>query len=348
MQGRGLGVGAAPGGAQAPVGVGDGAAVEGRQAAVLAGVIGLRRADDIGALQEEGALLGHAQREAGVAGELGLVEFHLREVGVERGVDDPVGARPPLDLGAQRGLARTPAALGIAAVARAAQRELGPQGQEAALAHLLHQVAQAVQRLQLGDEAQGVLGQGRGADVEPAVFARDVACDQQAPRRAVGMREAQRGQRPAQLDAVAVRQQGRGGLHVEVGGRVVAVVLGTEETVFDRAGRADAHELGAAALADRVDVDRDEVLVALDLVAPGQRRTDALGGRVPGADAKHQGVLGDQHLHRGAPTRSLLVDRQELHEVLVDGRALPGRVVEPAVDDRRRLVGWQAQRGGVG
>jgi len=38
----------------------------------------------------------------------------------------------------------------------------------------------------------------------------------------------------------------------------------------------------------------------------------------------------------------------ELVEGVGLGSRLPYGIVEPAVDDRRRLVGWQAQRGGVG
>eukprot|EP01137_Pigoraptor_chileana_P005729 Opistho-2@49181 len=330
MQGRGLGRGSAPGRPQAPVGVGDGARVEGGQAAVLARVIGLALADGVAALQEEGPLLRHAEGEAGVAGQLRRIELDLGEIGVQGGVDHPVSARPPLQFGANRG----PFA--------AAPGQLGPQVQEAALAHLFDQVAQALDGLQLGDEAQRVLGQ-RHADQQGALLARNAAGHHQAPGRALAVGKAQRRQGPAQLDAVAIGQALHGGLQIEVGREVLHIVVGGEQAVGQHAGRADAYKLGRAALTHRVDHDRDEVLIAPHLVAPRQRRPDQLGRWIVGSDAEDQRILGGQQLHRGAPARRLLVLGQELHETVVQGRTLPDGLVEAPVNGRWCVGAGQAQ-----
>src|SRR5690606_17024315 len=55
-----------------------------------------RRRQQIDALQEERALLRQEEREALVGGDVRDVGLDLREVGVDRDVDDGVGVRKPL------------------------------------------------------------------------------------------------------------------------------------------------------------------------------------------------------------------------------------------------------------
>ena len=329
-----VGLHAAPGGAQAPARVGDRARVEGRQ----------RQVEHVGALEEEGPLLRHAQREAGVAGELRHVELDLREVGVQCRVEHPVGAWAPLDLGAERAARGALARSAIAAASRA-QRQLRPHRQQRMRAHALGDVFQPGDGLQFGDEVQRVLGQRR-AQHQHAGLARDAARGHDAPRRAALVGVAQRHQRQAQLDAVAVAQALHGSLDFEVRREILGVGRGDEHAVGHHARRVDAHELRRAPSAHRVDHHRDEVLVAAHLVAAHQRRADLLGPRVPGADADHECMLLDDELQRGAVAlwHGLAIQRQVLHEGVVHRRRLPGRFVQTAVDAQRRRLGWRPQR----
>ena len=331
----GIGAGAAPGGAQTPAGIGDGARVEGH----------LGQRDHVLALEEERPLLRNHLGEAGVDGELRYVELDLREVGVEGGVEHPVGARPPLDLRAQRSARLAGTQPQAVVAARRAQRQLGPHRQQGVRTHALGDVGQAADLLQLVEDAQRVLREGR-AHQQDAFLARDAARGHDAPGRAALVGVAQRHQRQAQLDAVAVGQALHGGVELEVGREVLLLFgAGEEHAVGHHTGGADAHELRGAARAHRVDQHRDEVLVALDLVAAHQRRTDLLGARIPGADADHQRMLLDHQLQRGAVARGhrLAVQRQVLHEGLVQRRGGPGGIVEPAVDAQRRHLGARAE-----
>jgi hypothetical protein len=239
------------------------------------------------------------------------------------------------------------------ALARAAQRQLRSQQQLVLRLRPRRRGGQARHFLQLGDERQAVLGQRRRQQ-QRARRARHAARHHQPPRLPVTVRVAQRDEGQPDLDAVAVGQARGGGVDIEVGREVLAVAGGDVQAVGHDAGGVDAHELRRAAVADGVDHHGDEILVALDLVAPRQRCADLVGSRVPGAHADHERIVLGQHLQRGAVAgrRRLAIDRQELHEALVQRRALPRRLVEPSVEgdalarlefDRTRLL---RQRGG--
>ena len=144
--------------------------------------------------------------------------------------------------------------------------------------------------------------------------------------------QAQQGQ--AHLDAVAIGQALRGGIDIEVGRHIFAVPGGDVHTVGNHAGRIDAHELRRAAVAHRVDQHRDEVLVAPDLIAPHQRRTNLGRVWIEGADADHQRIGFGHDLQCGAVARRwrLAIERQELHEGVVQWCGLPCRIVEAAIE----------------
>ncbi|PIL45275.1 hypothetical protein CR105_08820 [Massilia eurypsychrophila] len=100
-----------------------------------------------------------------------------------------------------------------------------------------------------------------------------------------------------------------------------------------------------------VDPDADEVLIGAHLVAPPQRTLHAGGLVVPGADAKHEGVLVDQQLDAGAQVvrGPGAVARFVLDKVLKRRRVSPLRFGQRAVDNDggRRAVGRGSERLGV-
>lgn len=267
-----------------------------------------------------------------------LVHLDLGIVGVDGGIEHPVGARPHIDLQAEVRLPPTPAHPACNAAVRS-QRQLGAQFDEAAVAHGRHGLAHALDFAQEGQVAQGIQAQRR-AHQERAVGMRNAALDQQAPVLAAAVGEAQVRQRPAHLHAVTVGQTGDSGFDREVRAEVGLVVACPVQAVADHAGQVYPDELGGASVADGIDPDADEVLVEVDLVAPGQRPTHLVRRVVPGPDTEHQGLFVDQQPHRGAQAgrRRLAIARRMLVEAAVGRGALPGRFIELAIDDGGRCI----------
>jgi hypothetical protein len=226
----------------------------------------------------------------------------------------------------------------------AAHRQFGPQLQKAAVAHRLHGGLHAIDLLQEAQVAERIDPEWRRHQ-QHAVGMGDAALDHQAPVAAIGVRKAQARQRPAHFHAVAVGQDGHGRLDREIRPQIRFIILGAVDAVADHAGGIDAHELGIAAMAGRVDPDADEVLVDSDLVASRQQAPAQVRRVVPGADAKHQRTVVDQHLHAGfqGPRGRCAVARLMLVEVLVNRCPAPCGVIQGAVD-RRRVARRDTQR----
>ena len=157
----------APGAAQAPARL--------REAACVEGFGG--RAQQVGRLEEEGPLLGEEQGEARVAGKLRHIERELREVGVERGVDDELGARPPLHIQARVHLAVAHARRTDFIAACLAHGDARPHGDEVAALGQGH----TDEWLQVVDEARHLAADGHRSD-EVELLARQAARDHEAPR----------------------------------------------------------------------------------------------------------------------------------------------------------------------
>jgi hypothetical protein len=297
-----------------------------------------RRAQQVGRFEEEGPLLGNREREARIARELRHVQRHLREIGLEGAVDHQLGAGAPFDVQAGVDGMVVAARAVVLACMRAAQREAGPQRQEGMLLGQLH----ALQRLHRGDEARRLARhRHRGDEVE--ALARQPARDHDAPAVLLALGKAQAGQRQAQHRGPALRVRGDGGVPVEIGREILAVVGRGVQAVGAAAGGIDAEELRRAPAADGIEVDDHEILRAVDLVVAHQRAAHAPGLGLQRGDADIDGTRVVQHLHARGLRRRRAELRVAFDEAVVDRRARPGRVVEPAVEPDA-LAGRQRHR----
>ena len=86
---------------------------------------------------------------------------------------------------------------------------------------------------------------------------------------------------------------------------------------------------------ERIEDDQDPVVDVELGVARQLCRHDFARRSVVAQDADIQGVVGVEHPHVSALRRFAAFDRLALHESSDRRRALPGRLVEPAVDANR-------------
>ena len=320
--GGGVGAGVAPGGAQAPFRVGHGARIKCRQ----------RQSQHVRTLEEKAAFFRQAQGDAAGARGRGFVDFHLREIGIDGGVEHPVGARPSIDLQAHAGAVAALAPRFIA-VAVGTHGQFRLEFHEAAVAHRRHRVAHAAHVLQQRDVAQRAVFE-RGAGEQQAIRVRHAALDHHAPGLALGIGKAQVRQRPADLHGIAVGQPLDRRVDRKIRPQVRLVQVGAIDAVAEHAGDIHAHELRRAAMSRGVEPHADKVLVQAHLVAPREGAAHALGRVVPGADAEHQRAVVDQQLHRGAKVgrRRLAVGGEKLVEGVEHGGGAPRVVIERAID----------------
>ncbi|PIL45274.1 hypothetical protein CR105_08815 [Massilia eurypsychrophila] len=215
---RGIGPGRAPCRAHAPGRIGHCTRIERRQ----------RQPEHIGALEEKAALFRQTQCDAAGAADR-FIDLDLRKVGIERGVEHPVGARPGVDFDPEAG----PFA--------AAHRQLRAHVDEAAIAHRRDRPVHSRDRRHVG-QVIAAAGFQRHTQQQFATIVRHTAFDHHAPGLAVTVRKAQARQRPAHFHAVAVGQDLDRGIDRVVGTEVV-VGIAAADAVGEHAGDIDAHKL---------------------------------------------------------------------------------------------------------
>ena len=302
----------------------------------------VRRGEELGAVQEERALLRKEERAARVERELGGVRLHLREVGVDRAVQRQVRRETPAHVAAELGAAR------VVVPPIACRDTIRVRGHHRI--QIEHQapvqVGQAVDRSRLREE-RALGAQGR----HPAVLlaaALHAAHDVERPRlHAVGG-IAQRLERDGDLDLVAVGGQPPFRL-IHVVGREVGDLAAALERAEERAAtvvrsldqravglnpeRVGAEDERLPAVVERVQENLDAI-VGVDAIAVGERRVHGARSGVR-LDAEVDRGRRVEHEDFGLVLGGAAVDGRVLREVGEPHRLLPRRLVQDAVDRDR-------------
>ncbi len=311
----------AAGHAQAEVGIGDLAGVEHVE---LAGEV-------VRALEEERPLLLVEQGEAVVEAELQLVGLDLGKVGIDRGVERHRRRRRPahVEAGLDRGVPALPGFAGGVAGLRAAHRQRRHDLEVAALVR----AGEAVVLAPFALEAVGFARHAAAGQLV-ALVARPVAEQRDAPALlAAAGGEAQGGERDAELDVVAFRRDAARALPQAIPARIllVAAVALVADDVALHAERVRHQLVAAAVVVEGVEEDADPVVVE-HRVAVAQVGADPRRVRIGRVERHVQRVGGVADADGGLHRRRDVVAGLDLVGDLLDERALPGRVVELAVD----------------
>ena len=226
-----------------------------------------------------------------------------------------------------------------------APRQAGPQRQKLVLLGQLH----PAQRLQCGDEA-GRIPRDQHRAVQVELLTRHPPRHHDAPGLAAlkasvsaVRRKTQRRKRDAEHRRVARCRACRGGVEVEVGCKVLAVVAGGVHAVGQAAGGIDPEELRRLPAADGVEVDHHKILGAVDTVVPHQRRPDQRRIGVDGFNTDIDRLRIEQHLHPGRVLGHTAGVGGFFDKIGKYRRAQPSRMRQRAVQGQP-LVGQQAMR----
>ncbi|KPF66999.1 hypothetical protein IP84_14345 [beta proteobacterium AAP99] len=190
----------------------------------------------------------------------------------------------------------------------------------------------AFERLHRVDEGQCFAWQRHG-EHERELLARNPPADLDAPLCLGIGRIAQRRVGDAELrHPTAFARQGRGhDIEVVVGCKGFVVVVCCVDAIRSAACSIGAEELRGFLAADRVDVDHDEVLRAVHLIVAYERTANQLGARIKGSHRDIQRTIPVDDLNAGLVFRDPSAHRIDLVERAIDRRALPHRLVQPAI-----------------
>ena len=292
-----------------------------------------RPLEQVEPLREEGALLGEGDLVAREV-EDDLVGLHLAEVRV----DGPVEGQPAPQRGAQvdpqvDGRVEQAGLVADPVVVLGAQRE--PPGRVRGQGELLHR-PEAVQAGQVGEAGDQVpIAALEGDAHQLLVGAGQQPLHREAPDLLGGRREAQDGERDAQLGRPAVGG-GRGGPVPHGVPVTVLLVVAVHDLVALHAGGVEEEAVGGAAVVHRVDEDVDLVGVR-GVVAPPQGAVDLPGLAVVAGDADVEVPVVVEDPHLGPLRRSLALVGEDLHEAVEGRRGVPGQLLEAAIQDQLPL-----------
>ena len=295
----------------------------GAQAVVAVAAAGQR--EDAGPFHEERPFLAEEGREALVHFHLERVAFHLAEIGIHRGVEG--NRRAEADLAAEPDLA----AIRHGPAARRVVRLGSPVGdaRQQFARRPRPQIREPQRRMALEHPDARRQRRPRHRHAEAA----DAAPEQDAHARVRAAAEPDALQRQANFDDVAGGGDAAGAVPDPVGRGIL-----TAGRVVDHVGlhavRVDHHVIRELPGAERVEAEADPVVLP-DVVAPRDRRLDALGLRIVAAEGKVQriGVVADPDgclLRHTVPVQGVIGQPVAGHD-----RIAPFELADHAVDPRR-------------
>ena len=234
------------------------------------------RFEDVAAFEKERPLLLQLQRKLDIARQLRNIEFDLREIGADRGVQVPVsaGVKARIEAGLEHVALRLGGRGGAVAIRARGEGRAQRPGDGAVGKH------QILQRVHALDQAARGHRQRHAGELVEGV-ARIAAHDLHLPRRAaVGGIEAQRRERHPQFDCVPAGVVPGQCIDLEVRREIQAVGVCGVDAVGEHPGGVDPDEQGRLARADGVDEHADVVLVVVDRVAPHQLSVQGVHVRI--------------------------------------------------------------------